>query len=183
MKLNVGCGKDIKKGRNNLDKTPGAGVDTICDVDNEILPFKDNKIKESLVSHLLEHLHNPLFFMEELWRVTKPNGTCHIRVPHGASDEAWVDQTHVRPYFPDSFGAFGQPFYNKADYGYRADWEPRSVTLRLKPWAKKVIIDGTDPQAIIESYRNAVAEMEAVLIARHPIRAASEIVKVEVKMA
>ena len=183
MKLNVGCGKDIREDWTNLDMVPGPGVDTICDVDTERLPFLNSQVDESLVSHLLEHLHNPLFFMEELWRVTKPDGTCHIRIPHGASDNAWVDQTHVRPYFPDSFAAFGHPFYARADYGYNADWEPRSMTLRLKSWAKEAIMGGTDPQALIESYRNVVAEMEAVLIARHPIRATSEIVKIEVKMA
>ncbi len=183
MKLNIGCGQDIKKGWINLDMIPGPGVDTICNVDIEPLPFKTGEIQESLVSHLLEHLHNPLFFMEALWRVTKPNGTCHIRVPHGASDEAWIDQTHVRPYFPNSFGAFGRPFYSKADYGYNADWEPKSVTLLLKPWARQAIIDGDDPEDLLTRHRNVVDEIQAVLIARHPIRATSEIVKIEITMA
>ncbi len=105
-KLNVGCGRDTKEGWVNLDITPGPGVDVVCDVDNDPMPFRDNQFSTSLVSHLLEHLHNPLFFMGELWRVSKPEAECVIRVPHGGSDNAWEDQTHVRPYYAGSFGAF-----------------------------------------------------------------------------
>ena len=42
----------------------------------------------------------------------------HLELPFGATDMAWVDPTHKRPYFVRSFDYFQQPFYNFADYGY-----------------------------------------------------------------
>ena len=60
--------------------------------------------------------------MQELWRIAKPNAKMVIRVPHGASDDAWEDPTHVRAYFSNSFGYYSQPYYWRADYGYRGDW-------------------------------------------------------------
>jgi hypothetical protein len=42
--------------------------------------------------------------MQELHRIAKPNGKLVIRCPHGASDDAWEDPTHVRAFFARSFG-------------------------------------------------------------------------------
>ena len=33
-----------------------------------------------------------------------------IRIPHGSSDDAWEDPTHVRAYFANSFGFFPSLF-------------------------------------------------------------------------
>jgi hypothetical protein len=41
--------------------------------------------------------------MQELWRVAKPDAILGIRCPHGASDDADEDPTHVRRMFPRSF--------------------------------------------------------------------------------
>src|SRR5215472_15915745 len=96
MRLNLGCGRDIREGWVNIDGTPGPGVDHVIDFDEKpALTFPDDTVDHSEASHLIEHLHNPLPFMEELWRVTRPGGTIAPRCPHGSSDDADEDPTHV----------------------------------------------------------------------------------------
>ena len=38
---------------------------------------------------------------------------------------------YVRGYFLKSFGYFSQPDHRRADYGYRGDWAPDKITLRV----------------------------------------------------
>lgn len=123
--LHLGCGKNILQSWINLDIVALDGVDIIADLDdcvNTRLPFEDNVIDEFLASHVIEHLHKPLPFMEEIHRIAKPNAKAVFRLPYGSSDDAFEDPTHVKQYFLKSFGFFSQPFYFKADYGYRGDW-------------------------------------------------------------
>ena len=173
MRLNVGCGRSIMEGWTNVDVVPLPGVDVVYDLERpggERLPLEDDSVDEFLLSHVIEHVRNSLGLMEELHRVARPGARMVIRVPHGASDDAHEDPTHVRCYFPGSFGYFGQPYYWRADYGYRGDWLTEGVDLHL--------VDGTfaaEPLRghawrQVECSRNVVREMVARLVAVKPIR-------------
>ena len=134
MKLNLGCGKNILENWINLDRAQIPGVDIICDLENCTpghIPLGDNTIEEIYVAHVLEHITHILPLMQELYRIAKPDATMVIKVPHGASDGAWEDPTHVRAFFPQSFRYFGQPFYWLADYGYRGDWKVEKIEILL----------------------------------------------------
>ena len=171
-KLHLGCGRDIKPGFINLDHIAGPGVDVIADLDdcaNTPLPFEDNSIDEFLASHLIEHLSNPLPFMQELHRIAKPNAMAVFRVPYGSHDDAFTDPTHVRRYFIGSWGYFSQPLYWRADYGYRGDWMPGYLRLLVDGDT----FAGCTPEEILQgvmSMRNVVHEMTAVLTAVKPVR-------------
>ena len=173
QRLNVGCGRSALEGWINLDRSPGPGVDVVADLDavrSTPIPLADDSVDEFLLSHVIEHLADPLGLMQELWRIAKPGALAGIRVPHGASDDAWEDQTHVRPYFVGSFGFFAQPWYWRADYGYRGDWQPERVTLRVD---RALVVD-PDAQRFfrrIQTERNLVREMVAELRAVKPARA------------
>ncbi len=97
----------------NCDLTPGPHVDCVFSADTDVWPFPDNSVAEVYSSHVVEHLHNPVHFFEQAYRVLAPNGTMLIRVPYGGHHAAWWDITHVRPWFAESF-AFLQPGYNIA---------------------------------------------------------------------
>ena len=171
MKLNVGCGRNIMPGWKNLDSYPLPGVDILADLNdcaNKALPLEDDCIDEFLLSHVLEHIEHGLPMMQELHRVATNNAVMTIRVPHGASDDAFEDPTHVRQIFPGSFGYFSQPYYWRADYGYRGDWLTESVQLRVAPAFRNL-----EQAAIwhaISTQRNVVEEMIATLRAIKPIR-------------
>ena len=172
VRLHLGCGRDVRPGWINLDGREGPGIDVVANLDdcaNTPLPFEDDSVDEFLASHLLEHLANPLPFMQELHRVARPGALATFNVPYGSSDDAWTDPTHYRPYFIDSFGYFSQPYYWRADYGYRGDWQPGLVLLEV------VAHDfaGHSPEEMmrrVKRERNVVRQMTVVLSAIKPTR-------------
>ncbi len=177
MKLHLGCGRTIIPGWVNLDLIPGEGVDCVADLDDVAstpLPFDDDTFDEIVGLHLIEHLRNPLAFMAEMHRVAQPGGTITFTTPYGSSDDAWEDPTHVRPYFMNSWGYFGQPFYWRADYGYRGDWDLTELQLSLHPETVKDddgdLLDPDEVMVVIGRDRNVVSEMTAILRAVKPAR-------------
>ncbi|MFZ5354296.1 MAG: class I SAM-dependent methyltransferase [Bacillota bacterium] len=170
--LNLGCGKNILEGWINIDCVKLPGVAVVADLDNcknVPLPFQDNSVDGFYASHLIEHLHNTLPFMQELHRIAKPNAEALFRVPYGSSDDAYEDPTHVKQYFLYSFGYFSQPFHWRADYGYSGDWLTKRITLIVD---KSKYQNKTDKEILyeVDTYRNVVREMVVELQAVKPIR-------------
>lgn len=96
MKLNMGCGRKIRKGWINLDVRRLPGVEVIHNLDKFPYPFKDNHFDEIELEHVLEHLDNPIKCLEELWRISKPNAKITISVPHWSHFISYCDLTHKR---------------------------------------------------------------------------------------
>lgn len=172
MKLNIGCGRDIKEGWINVDKMSLPGVDWVTNLDQGLYALNtrwENQVTEIYMSHVLEHLENPLPVLQELWRVATPDCKLIIRVPYGSSDNAWEDQTHVRPYFIGSMAYFSQMYYKGADYGYRGDWNIEEVSLDV--FTDRC--DSNDGAQVLEEIkikRNMVNEMMVTLRAIKPKR-------------
>ena len=173
LRLNVGCGATLLEGYVNLDGPWNAKADCCFDLEKcnkgYALPYMDDTFDELLMIHTIEHIHNLLPLMEELWRVAKPNALLGIRCPHGASDDADEDPTHVRRLFPRSFAAFGQPYYFKADYGYRGDWRCDEVRCFMRRDRVRGL-SNVETSKILSTERNCVTEMVAELYAVKPCR-------------
>lgn len=167
MRLNLGCGRNPKAGWTNLDMADLPGVDVVHDLADP-LPFGDDTVTEIMGIDLIEHIADPLALMGELWRVARPDAVCTFALPYGSSDDAWEDPTHVRPYFIDSWLYFAQPTYFRADYGYRGDWQPTTLTLCVD------LDVGPDTLAQVMALRNVVKrqviELRAVKPSRPPVR-------------
>jgi SAM-dependent methyltransferase len=161
MRLNLGCGRDTREGWVNIDSVDLPGIDHVIDLNEGTFPFEDDSVDYSELIHVIEHLTNPLHLMEELWRVTKPGCAVRICCPHGASDDAWEDPTHVRPYYPGSFLYFAQPTYWRADYGYRGDWDVHDMKLVAK-------MQFSNEQ--LAFMRNVVHEIQCTMVTVKPIR-------------
>jgi SAM-dependent methyltransferase len=171
VRLNLGCGRDIRPGWVNVDCVPAPGVDVATDFDHEpSFPFADGTVGYSEGQHVIEHLARPLPFMEELWRVTRRSGSAVFRCPYGSSDDADEDPSHVRRMFPGSWGFFSQPYYHRVagSYGYRGDWQLTDLTLTVFP----ELAGATDEElySMIRFQRNVVAEMTARLRCVKPAR-------------
>ena len=171
-RINLGCGRDVKEGWINLDSFKLPGVDIVFDLEecgSKKIPLDDNSIDEFFASHLLEHIKNVLPFLQELYRIAKPNAKITFRCPYGSSDDAFEDPTHVRQMFINSFGFFSQPYYWRADYGYKGDWKLDKVTFNVDK-SKGI---GKDARAVLNDisiYRNIVQEIIAEMSAVKPMR-------------
>lgn len=174
MRLHLGCGRNPIPGWVNLDIAAGDGVDVVADLDacaTVPLPFDDGSVDEVVGVHVLEHLRRPLPLMAELWRVARPGGTATFEVPYGSSDDAWEDPTHVRPWFAGSWLAYAQPYHWRADYGYRADWQPETLLVDMP--AERY--SETAPAQMFDDLmrrRNVARRMTCTLAAVKPARPA-----------
>lgn len=96
--LNVGCGASVNKtsGWVNLDMYPYPGMDVVHDLDVTPWPFDSEHFDQVQAIQVFEHVHNPVGFMTETYRVLRPGGTLFLTVPHFQSENSFTDPTHVR---------------------------------------------------------------------------------------
>jgi SAM-dependent methyltransferase len=99
VKLDIGCGSKKKEGFIGVDQYAMAGVDIICKVGKDPLPFKDGEVEEIYSSHFFEHLSatERTFLYNEMYRVLAPGAKATIIVPHWNSNRAYGDPTHQWP--------------------------------------------------------------------------------------
>ncbi len=126
MKLNLGCGTDIKPGYVNLDLVPLKGVDVVCNLDKPPLPFKDNQFEGIYCRHVLEHVDNFLPLIEELYRISKPEGIIRIEAPHCSSVLSYTDPTHRR------FFTYNSMRYFEEDYIFNFYSRARFETVKVR---------------------------------------------------
>ncbi len=116
LKLNIGCGRNIKKGWINIDLSKEA--DLQLDM-RELLPLADGSVREIYSEHFFEHLDYPddaKRFLGECFRVLETGGVFSLGVP----DTRWplLDYADVGD---------GQ-YFQAAE---RLEWHPEWCKTRL----------------------------------------------------
>ena len=80
LKLNLGCGEDIREGYHNIDirKLPNV---IVADVTN--LPYKNNSVDEIIASDVYEHISHTksLEVLKHWYDLLKPGGGIIVRAP------------------------------------------------------------------------------------------------------
>ncbi len=127
VKLNLGCGTDIKKGYLNVDHIKLKGVDKVVDLNRFPYPFADNSIDEVLMDHVIGHLESPTLVLKELHRILKKNGKIIVKVPHFTCGMAyWGD---VRKHF---FSYYAFKRYEKGQKrSYYFDFDFKKIKIRF----------------------------------------------------
>lgn len=125
-RLDLGCGKNKAPGFIGADRLPLPGVDVVCDLGRFPYPFASDSADCVRVSHLLEHLDDPMAALTEIWRISKHRALVQIRVPHYSGHYAWKDPTHRRCFSAESFSYFGEN-----PYSYYTEARFQVVQLRL----------------------------------------------------
>lgn len=96
LRLNLGGGQREKPGFYNVDCVEMPGVDILADLEQPLTALPDNSVVEIYSRHVLEHIGRFTELVAELHRVTRPEGTLEIIVPHFSNPYAYSDPTHVR---------------------------------------------------------------------------------------
>lgn len=84
IKLNLGCGYDYREGYINIDMYDNEYLkkDLKFDCNNIPMPFAFNSVKEVLMYDFIEHLENPVRFLEELFRISADSCIWKILAPY-----------------------------------------------------------------------------------------------------
>jgi SAM-dependent methyltransferase len=115
IKLNLGSGPVNLTGWINCDIDKQYNVDKHFDMNKFPYPFKAGYADQILLSHVLEHLDNPVKVMNELWRISKPGALVEIRVPHWSHFTAYGDLTHQH-YFSSYIFKQEKGYYSKCNF-------------------------------------------------------------------
>ena len=103
--LDIGCGPKKTPGSIGIDRYPFDGVDIVRDLMRG-LPFDDDTFEVIVAKQVLEHFTGDdlIFLVEEMYRVTVPDGKWFIIVPDATSPNRYRDPDHkTRDWSEDSF--------------------------------------------------------------------------------
>ena len=107
LKINLGCGTDIRQGFVNCDIRENVGVDRVFDL-SKGLPFKNGEVDYILAQDILEHFGfretEPM--LREWARVLCPGGMMEIQVPN--------IEKHIKDYWDDRKDGRYQNGYDNA---------------------------------------------------------------------
>lgn len=80
--LDVGCGKNKLPGALGMDFNPLTDADVLHDLGVFPYPFVDEEFDKVIGLHVVEHVPDPMGFVQELCRVTKAGGTFRLVCLH-----------------------------------------------------------------------------------------------------
>ena len=172
-RLNLGCGFDKRPDFINADSFPECDPDVRMDIETFPWPFEDNAFDYILMKHVLEHVGETFAtfkkVMQELYRVTAPDGIIEIHVPYYRHDTFWSDPTHVRAFTPLTFEMMSRrrndewiarrANYSMMSYALNVDFELDEAVMVYDPqWLQKE----RNGEITREELRKAVAELWGV---------------------
>lgn len=108
IKLDIACGNNKQDGFIGIDKVKTDKTDVVMDLEQYPWSFPDNYTDEVNISHYIEHIYDLMKFMNELYRIMKPQTTATIVSPYYTSTRAWQDPTHKRAISEASFLYFNK---------------------------------------------------------------------------
>jgi predicted SAM-dependent methyltransferase len=83
LKINLGCGPDVRPGWVNVDADPSHRPDVVWDLNQRPYPFDDGSADHVYAAQLLEHLTlHCIEFFQESYRVLAADGTLEVVMPN-----------------------------------------------------------------------------------------------------
>jgi len=151
LDVNLGCGAAAMPGAVvNVDRLALPGVDVVADLDSTAgrLALQHTILRvQATVRHvyaldLLEHLLHPMDFLDWCWELIRtPDGRLTLRVPDVRSPNCWLDPSHRRGYYPESFRFFDPALRGAFNRVCAREWEVIScqaaeqgnITVTMRP--------------------------------------------------
>jgi SAM-dependent methyltransferase len=134
----LGCGEN-KQNPNwfGVDCRKLKGVDLVQDLEKFPWRIKSETFNLVVANHLIEHI-NPakggfISFMNEVWRILKPEGEFMISAPYATSPGMYRDPTHINFINEETWCSFdnNDPFYKGELYKI---YKPLPWKIKINTW-------------------------------------------------
>jgi SAM-dependent methyltransferase len=147
IRLDIGSGPKPQPGFVGMDVRDLPGVDIVHDVIDIPWPLPDECVLVANAAHLVEHIPPSavgpdgktwfpfMAFMDEVWRVMRPEGHFIISAPHGNSQGYLQDPSHVNPCNENTFW-----YFCPEHFLYRI-YEPRPWKMEFRTWSPTTNIE------------------------------------------
>lgn len=116
--LDLGCGNKKMQDAIGIDINPKTDADIIHNLNITPYPLAESTFDEIFADNVIEHLDNVVNVMEEIHRISKPDGIIVIKVPYFRSRYAYIDPTHKHYFTVDSFSYFDPNHLHHTLYNY-----------------------------------------------------------------
>src|ERR1035438_10038343 len=104
MTLDIGCGsRKIESDAIGIDVSPDSAADHVWNLDHYPWPLEDSGFSRIHMSHVIEHLDDPMLAMAEVYRVAADGADVFVTTPHLSSHNSYTDPTHKRHLAAASF--------------------------------------------------------------------------------
>lgn len=136
--IDLGCGRRKREGALGVDIVDTSDVDIIMDLSEYPWDLPESTFSTVFCADILEHMKDPVLFMEEVYRISRGGAVVYIKTPHFTNNNIWVDPTHKRPFSAFTFRDY---FTKEGEYAYytEAVFDPISIDIgfvsaRKLPW-------------------------------------------------
>lgn len=173
IRLNLGCGRDLRNGWVNVDVYGEA--DIRHDLNVRPWPWADDSACEVIMHNVMEHLPDTCAVMRELYRVCAKDAVVRIAVPHPLHDDFVSDPTHVSRITGRTMQAFSKKFCdmvkddanNPLAYLNDVDFEVTNHTYVMEPvWMRRKETGELNEEQLLDAIRtfnNVVKQIEITL--------------------
>jgi SAM-dependent methyltransferase len=172
-KINLGSGKDYKRGYLNIDLRKEVLPDILLDLSNQILfpvyvksehfgliELAEGQFDEIIANDVLEHVPNLETLMGNCLKVLKTGGKFIINVPYELSYGAWQDPTHIRGFNQNSWLYYTDWFWYLDWFEFRFHLSELNYTLST--YGQELLKNGVDERVLVLTPR-AIDSMRVVL--------------------
>ena len=141
MKLNLGCGNKNIDGFVNHDLTRHSPhVDIAHDLNELPWPWEDDQFERVVAASVLEHLyHNLLVSMNEIWRISEPDGLAVVKLPYWKAEISWNDPTHVWKVGPHVFDQLDPRTQRGHKYSFYTPFKWAIVKVNFNPHKTSIV--------------------------------------------
>ena len=118
LKIDLGCGQQKEPGFTGVDRFKLPGVDVIADLDG-VLPFDDDTVDLVFASHSLEHVHDLIATMREVYRVCKHGAQICILAPYNEQKLNLANPYHIcvfNEHTPRFWSDYPESFIDPEEY-------------------------------------------------------------------
>lgn len=136
--IDIGAGKN-KQNPNwfGIDYRPLHGIDLVQDLEKQPWPIPSESFNTAILSHVAEHI-NPakggfLSFMNEIYRILKPEGELILSVPYATSPGMFRDPSHCNFLNEETFSYF-DPHDNLYNGGLYHIYSPLPWKIKNLVW-------------------------------------------------